>query len=175
MKNMTDTPGSIPMPADFRYKKVLARGKPQHPRTDIFRIRHPSMAVSRRAKIFAPFDALKGFSEAVAAKDELYESRRGLSEEDLAELNRRMNILRRLTLNTRMVRANPVTVSVTYYVPCKDVNSDSFGLRGQYRTVTGICRKVDPDVSRSILVGDTLIPFRDIYRIEHTSDISWDE
>lgn len=57
------------MPADFRYRDVFLKGKPQHDRFDLFRIRHPSMDVGRRAKIFSPFDALKGFNEAIASKD----------------------------------------------------------------------------------------------------------
>ena len=56
------------MPAGFRYKEIFLRGKPFHAQTDAFRIRHPGMDVGKRAKIFAPFNALRGFNEAVAAK-----------------------------------------------------------------------------------------------------------
>lgn len=163
--------GNIPMPAGFRYKETFIRGKPKHSKTDAFRIRHPSMDVGKRAKIFAPFDALKGFNEAVAAKDELYEDRKVLSEEDQEELNRRMNILRRLTANSRMAREKQIKVTVTCYVPCGDPNSEAYGSRGQVHTITGICRKVDPDISRSIRVDDTRIWFSDIYQIESPSGI----
>ena len=61
--------GKKAMPADFRYREVFLKGKPQHDRFDPFRIRHPIMDRGRRAKIFAPFDALRGFREAIAAKD----------------------------------------------------------------------------------------------------------
>ena len=61
--------GGKSIPADFRYREVFLKGKPQHDRFDPFRIRHPSMDRGRRAKIFAPFDALRGFREAIAAKD----------------------------------------------------------------------------------------------------------
>ncbi len=162
--NTTAAIGYLPMPADFRYREVFARGKPRHTRTDAFRARHPSMDVGRRAKIFAPFDALQGFGEAVAAKDELYESKRDLGETDLAELNRRMTILFRMTSGAGRTR-RPVRISVTYYVPCADPNSDAYRARGQYQTLTGLCRKVDPAVSRTILVDQTLIPFRDICAI----------
>lgn len=57
------------IPADFRYKHVLEKGKPEHEKTDPFRIRHPVMPVAKRAKIFAPFDALRGFNEAIKAKE----------------------------------------------------------------------------------------------------------
>ena len=105
------------MPVNFRYREVFLKGKPCHDRLDAFRIRHPSMDRGRRAKIFAPFDALKGFSEAVAAKDVLYEERITLSQEDQEELNRRLAILHGLTYNGRMARANRVQVTVTHLLP----------------------------------------------------------
>ena len=100
--------GDIPMPAGFRYREILLKGKPKHDKTDAFRIRHPSIDVGKRAKIFAAFDALKGFNEAVASKDVLYENKRELNEEDQAELNRRLDILHGLTYNSRMARENHV-------------------------------------------------------------------
>lgn len=160
------TIGDIPMPTGFRYKKIYDRGKPHHEKTDSFRIRHPSMAVSKRAKIFAPFDALRGFNEAVAAKDELYENRRELSEEDLSDLNDKTALLCRLTSGGKKTERKKVQVSVTYFIPCTDINSDAYGVRGQYHTVTGTCMRIDPDVSRSILIDDRQIRFRDICGIE---------
>ena len=150
--------GEMSMPADFRYKEIFLRGKPYHSKTDDFRIRHPSMDVGKRATIFAPFDALKGFNEAVAAKDELYEDRRELNEEDISELDRRMGILHRLTANSRMARENDIRITVTYFVPCEDPNSESYGLWGQYHVMTGICRKVDAEVTKTILMSVALAP-----------------
>ena len=49
----------------FPYRDVLERGRPEHTADDAFRIKHPSMPCSRRAKIFAPFDPLEGFDEAL--------------------------------------------------------------------------------------------------------------
>lgn len=57
--------GYMDMPADFPYKQVLQKGRPRHDGADPFRIRHPKMETGRRAKIFAPFDALRGFSDAI--------------------------------------------------------------------------------------------------------------
>ena len=50
----------------FKYQKVYDKGKPVHKKFDSFSIKHPPMDLSRRAKIFNPFDALKGFSEELA-------------------------------------------------------------------------------------------------------------
>jgi hypothetical protein len=47
----------------FKYRSVLEKGKPVHDKYDSFSIKHPAMDLSRRAKIFSPFDALKGFNE----------------------------------------------------------------------------------------------------------------
>ena len=47
----------------FRYLHVLNKGKPVHDKNDLFSVRHPAMDLSRRAKIFSPFDALKGFGD----------------------------------------------------------------------------------------------------------------
>ena len=157
--------GDIPMPTDFRYKDIAANGRPEHTKTDSFRLRHPSMDVGRRAKLFAPFDALKGFNEAVSAKNELYVPRKELSEEEQEELNRRLAILRRMTMNSRLARGNALQITVTCYFPCTDENSDAFRVRGQYRTVKGICMRIDPESSKT-LVGSTWVDFKDICRIE---------
>ena len=170
--------GDIPMPAGFRYREILLKGKPKHDKTDAFRIRHPSMDVGKRAKIFAPFDALKGFNEAVASKDVLYENKRELNEEDQAELNRRLDILHGLTYNSRMARENHVRVTVTYYIPCNDKENEAYGYRGQYQQLTGICRNVDAEVSQTIRIDDRRIRFADIRSIEADTDIferEWDE
>ncbi len=160
------TVGYMRMPADFKYLNVFLKGKPRHNNTDPFMLKHPAMDCGRRAKIFSPFDALKGFSEAVAAKDVLYVNRPELDEEDKAEINRRLSILYGLTRNGRMARNNSVTVTVTYFVPCTDENSFAFGHRGQVTSVTGTCWKVDGSVTRSVLVGQATVRFDDIISIE---------
>ncbi len=57
------------IPSSFKYKKVYERGKPVHRAGDDFSIKHPAMDLSRRAKIFSPFDALKGFNEEIASTE----------------------------------------------------------------------------------------------------------
>ena len=57
-----------------RYRKVYERGKPKHSPFDDFSIKHPSMDLSRRAKIFSPFDALKGFNEEIASTEQSFEA-----------------------------------------------------------------------------------------------------
>ena len=144
--------GEMPMPRDFRHTAVLRRGRPRHGRPgkmctyDLFYIKHPPMECSRRAKLFAPFDALAGFSQCIKAKQVLYCERRKLTEGEQEELDARAAALYRLTLNSKMARENAVRVSITYFDPCKDIHSESYtedGRFGQYKTITGIVCKVD--------------------------------
>lgn len=163
--------GVMPMPADFRYRDVFLKGKPRHDLYDSFRLRHPQMPVGKRAKLFAPFDALRGFDFAILMKNELYTDRVVMSPEDEEELSRRLQILHSLTYNSRMARANRVQVTVTYYEPCSDVNSEAYGRQGQYRTITGICRNVDAEVTKTILIDEMRISLENVRKIEAPGDI----
>ena len=157
------------MPVGFEYADVFAKGQPKHQVYDSFWADHPPMDQGHRAKIFAPFDALDGFDEAISAKDVLYEFRRELSEDEKNELNRRIGILHSLTQNTRMARENQIIITVTYYVPCKDKESFSYGYRGQYVQVSGICWGLDMS---SIQVDDAFFPLDDIVSIESDTSIN---
>ena len=106
--------GYMPMPADFPYAEVLRKGQPVHTPTDDFRLKHPSMPAGRRAKLFSPFDALKGFNEAVASKEVLYEMRRQLSEGEIEELDRRLNILHALTQTHALAKRNCVMATAVW-------------------------------------------------------------
>ena len=61
--------GYMPMPEGFRYAELAKAGRPQHQKFDEFWCRHPPMALGKRAKIFAPFAALKGFDEAIRSAE----------------------------------------------------------------------------------------------------------
>ena len=167
--------GYMPMPANFRYREVALRGRPQHKGWDAFSIKHPPMPASRWAKIFSPFDALKGFSEAVSSKEVQYVSRVELDADAEADLSRKLEILRNLTWNGRMARANRVIVSVKYFVPCQDVNNFAFANAGLYETVTGMVLRVDTEVGKGITIQtDTtkkVIGFDDILKITSKTDV----
>lgn len=170
--------GAMAMPLNFRYRDVFLKGKPRHDRCDSFRIRHPEMPPGKRAKLFAPFDALRGFDFAILMKNEIYTDRVIMSPEDREELNRRLSILRSLTYNSRIARANRPQVAVTYYEPCSDINSEVYGSQGQYKTITGICRNVDAEVTKTILIGDTRLSLENVLRIESPGNLfrqRWDE
>ena len=163
--------GAMAMPADFRYREVFLRGRPRHAPGERFSLRHPKMDVGKRAKIFAPFDALTGFGDALASKDVPYEERWEPGEEEARELDRRLRILAELTRNAAAARRNRVHVTVTWYVPCADEDHDAWGHRGRYRCVTGICRGVDALRERMLLLDTERIPLDDIREIESADGV----
>jgi len=63
--------GEVQIPMDFKYREVLLKGRPVHDKQSTFYAKHPPMPPSRWAKIFNPFDALKGFSDALKGADAL--------------------------------------------------------------------------------------------------------
>ncbi|MBO4297343.1 MAG: hypothetical protein J5998_00975 [Clostridia bacterium] len=153
------------VPLDFPYLATIFQGPPEHDH-DAFSFSHPKMDRGKRAKIFAPFDALDGYGAAIRSKDVEYTARIDLSEEDGEELSRRLDILHKLTCSRRMARANSVVVTVTYFVPCADENSFAYGVKGLYNTATGVCWKVDSEETNTITVGSETIPIDSIAGLE---------
>ena len=150
--------------AERKYRGAFERCRPEHEPCDEFSIRHPKMQLSQRAKIFSPFAALTGFEEAIDAKLERYVEKRELNEEEQAELD---CVLAELFERTRTLRAARETVnaSVTWYVPCPDEHHEAYGLRGTYETLTGRIWQVDPVLTKTLRVSDTVIEFSDIAEI----------
>ena len=164
------------MPAGFAHADIFMRGRPRHGLAgkaqtyDAFYRKHPPMDAIHRAKIFAPFDALRGFSEAIASKTVPYEEKKVLTEGEREELDRKIRILHSLTANSRLAGENRVRVTITRYVPCSDMQNDAYGRQGRYEPVTGIVQKVDL-VNRKILLDSEAVKAEDILEIE-SSQIS---
>lgn len=141
--------GAMRMPPDFRYAAVLRRGRPDHGTPgaldtyDLFYRRYPPMLRRQRAKIFAPFDALAGFSQRIADKQILYTKRKILTEGEREKLDEKIRVIRGLTVNSRMARKKKIEVSITHFVPCSDPENKAYNKEGQYRTSAGIVTKVD--------------------------------
>ena len=73
----------IKVSLSFPYLQVLMQGMPRHPETNL---KHPPMNLVHRAKIFAPFDALEGYSEKIHEKDRgVHESLPEREEENICE------------------------------------------------------------------------------------------
>ena len=154
--------GEMKMPPAFPYLDVFLKGKPKHQKYDDFWRKHPPMPVSRRAKIFAPFNALAGFDEAIASKLVDYEPRRELAEDEKESLDLRLNLLQDRIQAAKHAGTTLPAVTVTYFCPCTDVNSKWYGRGGQYKDITGICRRIGMGY---ITVDDTDISFDDILSV----------
>ena len=145
---------------------VFLKGKPRHDGWDAFTIKHPPMPASHWAKIFSPFDALKGFDEAIESKEVKYVDKAELDEEEQRALNHKLSIIHGYAFNSRMARANRIIVTVEYFVPCSDL--DVFE-QGRYEKVSGMVLCVD-EVREAItlqgLTGKAVIDFADILAIE---------
>ena len=158
-----DNPKNITIPKGFRYSEVLRRGKPVHEKFDSFSVKHPSMPLEKRAKIFSPFDALKGFDEAISSKNVIYEDRKTLSEEDMQILDQKLCLLQQFTMNGKSARVNRIPVEITYFRLLEDLDMQE--AKGSYLTDGGILLKVD-DFSRMLILNDDKrIPIDDIISI----------
>lgn len=95
-----------------------------------------------RAKIFAPFDALRGFREALAAKEYILVPRIELSEEAKEELDRKIQEIQKSDM-----------VTVVYFH------------NGDYIKTTGMVSKLDVNC-RFLQIVNTKIPLDDICDIQ---------
>ncbi len=156
--------------AAVKYRRAYYSSRPMHGRTDDFSLRHPPMPIGQRAKIFAPFAALQGYEEAVEAKERRYVPKKELNEDQQLSLNRALAELCRRVPNGREARQHPVTARVTWFVPCSDENHEDYGRGGLYETRTGTVWKIDPVLSRSLILDDREIAFSDIAVIRLTEE-----
>ena len=101
------------------------------------------MPPSRRAKQFAPFDALKGLKEAIAAKEKRPEPRRELTDYMKEQINNTLVELR---------KGQPITV--IYYG----------NMEQEILQITGTVVKVDA-YWQTLQINNVAIDFSEIYEI----------
>ncbi len=100
------------------------------------------MSQADRAKQFMPFAALKGYDDALRAKEKVVVPRKELSEEMAEELDRKLH----------QIKLNDV-VTVVYYD------------KDEYIRITGMVSRVDMD-GRILKIVNTKIGFENISVIE---------
>lgn len=156
------------IPDAFPYREVFLHGRPVH-ENDGFYDEHPRMERGKRAKIFAPFDALDGYGDAVRSKNVSYVAKITPSEEQSARLNRRLSLLHKaVELCSLRGECRPPMVRITYYVHCPDRHHEAWGRLGTYETVEGFCLSIDAEVTHTVRIGGKTIPIeniRDLRRI----------
>ena len=101
------------------------------------------MPPSRRAKQFAPFDALKGLKEAIAAKEKRPEPRRELTDYMKEQIN-----------NALLDLQKGQQITVVYYEKQEQQTSQ----------ITGTVMKVDAHW-QTLLINQIVIGFEEIYDI----------
>lgn len=126
-----------------------------YPRNDWnFLIKHPRMSVENRAKIFAPFAALRGHSDAIA---ETAEKKLTIRQEELMEDSRNELDESLSALADRLQHGEHPIVRVSYFVQDKILAAGV----GTYREIEGLATKLD--LTTAILqVVDVKIPLNDI-------------
>ena len=97
--------------------------------------------VENRAKQFMPFAALKGYEEALRAKEKIVVEKIELSEEKKSELDFKLHQIQKMDI-----------VTVVYFY------------KDEYIQVEGVVSRLDTD-ARVLKVVNTKIPFDDIYEI----------
>ena len=101
--------------------------------------RKVKIKMENRAKQFVPFAALKGYDEALRAKEKIVVEKIELSEEKKAELDYKI----------QQIQKNDI-VTVVYF------------LKDEYIKVEGMVSRLDID-ARVLKIVNTKIPFDDIY------------
>ncbi len=107
-----------------------------------FHNNYPKMARANRAKQFMPFDALKGFREALEEKERIKVPKRELSEEQKADLDYKLHQIHKLDI-----------ITVEYFQ------------NGEYVKVTGVVSGID-ESSRILKIVNTKISFDDISELQ---------
>ena len=92
------------------------------------------------------------------------EKRRVHTPESEEKLGKQLAKLARLCPNSRAALRVQAVLTVCYFVPNDLPDTDDRWGLGDYVTVTGLLRALSP-VSETLLVGETLIPFREIWSL----------
>lgn len=111
--------------------------------------KHSPMPIENRAAQFSPFAALTGYDDLIDEESRFVDRKIELDEGEKAELDRKLNEIRR----------NPC-VTLTRFIP--DANKAG----GRYEPVSGVVKKVDPIEKLLVLESGERIPFDDILSIE---------
>lgn len=129
-----------------------------YPRNDWnFLIKHPRMSIENRAKIFAPFAALRGHSDAI---EETAERRLTIRQDELME-DSRLELDEALgVLSERLQQGEHPVVKVSYFVQDRVLAEGV----GAYEELEGTVAKLDA-VSQAIQIVDKVIPLKDVQRI----------
>lgn len=115
--------------------------------------RHKPMSQLERAAQFAPFAALTGHKESIHETERLTDRKRILDENQIDIINKRLNEI------IFKIKNHP-EVTVTYFQP--DIKKNG----GKYITITNKVKKVDVYSKIIVMMDNTKVYMKDIYKIE---------
>ena len=107
--------------------------------------KHPRMSLYARAAQFSPFAALTGHEAAIKETVRQTDAKQVLSEEVIAELNKKLYLIAE-TIGTQQM------VEITYFVA--------------YITCSGCVKKIDKYKHTVVMTDQTIIPIEQISNIE---------
>lgn len=125
----------------------------QYPFKDIEKIR--TMTIEERAKIFAPFAALKGHSEAIAAKQKIVASKVELSEESAQQMDYSL-----MDIDNQLKNGKHPIIKLIYFK--QDVRLKD---KGEYIELSGVVAKLNKEL-RWIQIVNKKISLDDICMLE---------
>lgn len=125
----------------------------QYPFKDIEKIR--TMTIEERAKIFAPFAALKGHSEAIAARQKVVASKVELSEESAQQMDYSL-----MDIDTQLKHGKHPIIKLIYFK--QDVRLKD---KGEYIELSGVVAKLNKEL-RWIQIVNKKINLDDICMLE---------
>ena len=120
--------------------------------------RRPHMSMIDRAAQFSPFDALEGYSDEIVETGRTTDNRVELSEAQMDELNEKISRLNEICTEAVHGKCAGIeialpTVTVTYFVPDKEINRHSKKSGGAYVSFTGQIRRVDMTLGKITFQG----------------------
>lgn len=146
----------------FDYSDIINKMRPEH-NGDDFSIRHPKMSIQDRAKIFAPFDALRGFDEAIDKENVIYAPYIYLSEDEKQILDQVIYLIDEKLTNKEEVKGR-----ITYFIQNGRIKDT-----GTVMEISGIIKKLDK-INGTIKIGEDIILVKNIYDInleDHKDEI----
>ncbi len=110
------------------------------------------MTLSERSAQFAPFAALNGYEDAVTETARVTEEKHDLSEEQLDNISKKLNLIQNKILK------NPF-VEIIYF------KADEHKSGGEYRRITGNVNKILENKQGIVIGENNVIKIKDIYEI----------
>ena len=111
------------------------------------------MSMHDRAAQFSPFAALTGYDDAVEETARLTDERQELSEENSAELDERLRLIKEHI-------AEKPEITVTFFV------ADEKKAGGAYETLQGKVRTIDEYLAELVFTDGSRVPLKDTFSVE---------